>query len=917
MPERPSANLKAKVVQAPTRLVDVPDFIVQASMPIAVIGHEDYLIHFANRKQLSLWNADESSVIGKPVAGMFPNVESTKLEQMLDLVFAGSGIQHCRRARFDLAGEHQRFFDITFEPVVDANGTVHSALMLCMDVTEQVGLDDERVKKEKLLQELELQFHLVIENVPAVVYVFDQSLHIMYMNRYGLENARAVLGNEFDPSWSLPEIVGKVAGKVEYFDVDGNLLEPANYPTFLALNTGRDAEAVVKRVIKNTGEVTWLLNRCSPMFGSDGKVKYVIYTSTDLTAQKKAEEQIRQSKDQLRLVTNGIPALISYIGSDEVYKFGNDRYQDWFGFPAEKIIGMSLTEVLGEEAYRKLEPYFRQVLSGHNVTYEALVPYKAAGTRYVHANYVPHFGANNEVLGFYALITDITERKMAENELIYRKALLEAQNDAIPDAIMVVDTRGQMVSFNQQCVELWNFPPEIIESGDETLALKHARSLMKDPEAFVRKVFHYYAHPFEEAHEELEFIDGRIVERFGKAVVGQDGTNYGWIWFFRDITDKKRSERSLIESESRFRTLAESLPQMIWSANARGDLEYFSAQWLKYSGKTEFTDAWFYMIHPRDQQKVDEIRKAGFASGMPFRAEVRLRNKDGEYRWHHGVAEPVMNENREIIKWVGAFTDIHDQKTWSEKLESLVNERTQELQRSNEDLLQFAHVASHDLKEPIRKILTFGGRLRKEFAPVLPEKANDYLFKMERAAERMFSMVEGVLKYSSVSANEGSFEEVDLNQVVEDIRNDLEVPIRQKHAQFRAEPLPVVKGSPILLHQMFYNLVNNSLKFTKPSITPSVQIWSGTVSVEDLKRAGLAANKAYVKVMVQDNGIGFEPEESERIFSSFTRLNSKDKFEGTGLGLSLCRKIAERHGGAIFADAEMDKGACFTVILPA
>jgi light-regulated signal transduction histidine kinase (bacteriophytochrome) len=217
-------------------------------------------------------------------------------------------------------------------------------------------------------------------------------------------------------------------------------------------------------------------------------------------------------------------------------------------------------------------------------------------------------------------------------------------------------------------------------------------------------------------------------------------------------------------------------------------------------------------------------------------------------------------------------------------------------------------VASHDLQEPVRKIRTFTGRLLDEYGNALPGEARTFLGKIQHATERMVTMIEGVLLYSTLNSNEQTISQVvDLNLVFENIESDLEVAIQQAGAELRRGELPTIEGAPVLLYQLFYNLVNNALKFSTQADKPLIVISS---------RITQGAGKRIAEVTVKDNGIGFDQEQSGRIFEAFARLNSKDKFEGTGLGLALCKKIAERHHGSIFATGVRGEGAVFTVRLP-
>ena len=207
--------------------------------------------------------------------------------------------------------------------------------------------------------------------------------------------------------------------------------------------------------------------------------------------------------------------------------------------------------------------------------------------------------------------------------------------------------------------------------------------------------------------------------------------------------------------------------------------------------------------------------------------------------------------------------------------------------------------------------MTFGGRLSKEFGEVLPDNARTYLSKVEAAAKRMFEMIEGVLRYSSVSPSQQELETIDLNEVIKDIRFDLELMIQQKRATITTDHLPTIEGYSILIYQLFYNLINNSLKFSKEHEGCVIDI-----SAKILDQYEAEEGTSYVEITMTDNGIGFEQIYAERIFKTFSRLNSKDRFEGTGLGLSLCRKITERHGGEIEAEGKENGGAIFRVLLP-
>ncbi|HKP33003.1 MAG TPA: ATP-binding protein [Chitinophagaceae bacterium] len=370
-------------------------------------------------------------------------------------------------------------------------------------------------------------------------------------------------------------------------------------------------------------------------------------------------------------------------------------------------------------------------------------------------------------------------------------------------------------------------------------------------------------------------------------------------------------------SKDEFKQLADFMPQIVWTAGTDGVPVFLNKRWFEYTGLKAGHDqeARRNLVHPDDRNLSIDLWKSSLESGKPFNFEYRIRSSEtGEYRWFLARAVPIRDKDGKIAKWFGTFTDIHERKKISEQLEELVKERTNELERSNDDLRQFAHIASHDLKEPLRKIQVFSSRLLYENRN-LSGGGKIYLEKMENAAGRMSKMIEGILNYSVISDKTQIFEQVDLNKLIQGITEDLEIPIKQKNATVNYKNLPEINGIPVLMHQLFYNLVSNALKFSRDGVPPLVEISSRELANATNIIKGEKALK-YVEIEVRDNGIGFQSDESEKIFDIFTRLNSREKFEGTGLGLALCKKIVHRHHGEIYAKGQEGVGASFFVVLP-
>jgi signal transduction histidine kinase len=256
----------------------------------------------------------------------------------------------------------------------------------------------------------------------------------------------------------------------------------------------------------------------------------------------------------------------------------------------------------------------------------------------------------------------------------------------------------------------------------------------------------------------------------------------------------------------------------------------------------------------------------------------------------------------------------------NEELESKVQERTLELERSNRELQDFAFVASHDLQEPLRKIQTFGDRLRLKYSDQLGDQGSDYLNRMYNAAQRMSRLITDLLAFSRVSTKVQPFEPLNLNETIDGVLSDLETRIQQTNGKVEVEELPVIAADPLQMRQLFQNLIGNALKFHRPEAPPLIQVKGEIVQQNGTEPDGENSNSepadAQCLITIKDNGIGFEEKYLERIFTPFQRLHNKNEYEGTGIGLAVCRKIVERHKGSITAKSIPGEGSEFMITLP-
>jgi signal transduction histidine kinase len=297
----------------------------------------------------------------------------------------------------------------------------------------------------------------------------------------------------------------------------------------------------------------------------------------------------------------------------------------------------------------------------------------------------------------------------------------------------------------------------------------------------------------------------------------------------------------------------------------------------------------------------EEAEKALAERSNPERLRTRTTIKQ---RLKDGRVIGVMNEPMEDGGSIATYQDITELERSAER----AMEYTKKLENSNRELVDFAYVASHDLQEPLRKIEAFGDRLAKKYAAQLPEDGQMFVDRMQNAASRMRRLINDLLSYSRVTTNAKPFQRIALTEAVKEVIGDLQIRLEENHGKVDLGELPVIDGDPTQIRQLFQNLIGNALKFKKPDVPPVVTV-HGKVIPGDLK----AGTPDQVVITIADNGIGFDNQFREQIFTIFQRLHSRNEYEGTGIGLATVRKIVERHSGTISADGQPGVGSSFTI----
>ncbi|WP_238549093.1 PAS domain-containing sensor histidine kinase [Acaryochloris marina] len=553
-----------------------------------------------------------------------------------------------------------------------------------------------------------------------------------------------------------------------------------------------------------------------------------------------------------------------------------------------------------------------------------------------------------------AEIDNISEHKQVETDL---KLIIGQLNLAIKDRSSELDTAySNLKKSAAQYQDLYDNAPDMYLSVDvdSTKILRCNQTLMKElgysyPELVGRSVLDLY-HPDSrsDAKESFQtFLEKGEVRNGNLLVQRKDGTTLnvslnaqgfrdqqGKLKYsrssWRDISERKRLEnqlkqmnaeleervknrtlalqiavQSLKESESRLELALEASGDGWWDWNILTDETSWSTQFYQILGyeleelPSSFK-TWQSWTHPDDLLRIKTLLKKHLQDpSIPYVFDYRVRTKSEQWKWISAMGKVVAwNDQGEPLRMVGMHHDISERKQAEQELQRI----NSELIRSNQELGHFAYVASHDLQEPLRKIGSFTDLLADRYQGQLDETADRYIRYITDGAMRMQGLIDDLLNYSRVGRAELKVQPTALSSILEKVKSDLEKVIEKRQVEIIIDSLPTVAVDPVLMGQVFQNLISNAIKYCQAD-RPRIYIRA----TQDQK---------FWTISVQDNGIGINPQFTDRIFVIFQRLHHREEYSGTGIGLAICKKLVERHGGQIWVDSEEGKGANFSFTLP-
>jgi PAS domain S-box-containing protein len=810
-------------------------------------------------------------------------------------------------------GGEEIYIELTLsplEPVHDSKAEGRFVLAIIRDVTE-------RKRAEEALRASESELRTLFAAMTDVICVLDNE------GRY-LDIAPTNPSLLYRPP---AELMGRKLHEV---------FPKEKADTFLvsirrALETHQAAE--FEYTLEIGGREIWFAATVSPMVEDR-----VLWVARDITKRKEAEEALRQSEERYRLVAKATNEAIwdSDVLADRQKWDG--ALEAMFGYPA----GLETNTAWWED---HVHPQDRErVLAGINTVlhsggemWSEEYRFRRADGEYssvVDRAYVVR-NAEGEAVRVIGSMMDVTERKEAEEEIRRlnqslerrveeRTAELEAavaelrENErrlreseeryrlvveASNDGIFDWDLRTNELFWNDRLFEIMGLSgEEVSPTFGLFVELLHPDDKQRTLDAVTAHLEHGSEYDVE---CRLHRSDGsyRFCHVRGEAQRGENGVPTRMTGVVEDVTERKRAEEALRTSETRFRALVEQIPAITYieavdNEEPTTEFLYVSPQietMFGYSPEEWVADPGLFPkhLHPEDRERVLAEDARTEATGEPFRTEYRQYTRDGRLVWVRDEAVLVHDEAGEPLYWLGIQMDITERKLAEERQAELV----EELRRSNAELEQFAYVASHDLQEPLRMVASYTQLLGRRYKGRLDDDADEFIDYAVDGANRMQTLINDLLTYSRVGTRGRELVPTDTHAAFEAACANLRTAIEESGATVTSEELPVVMGDHTQLVQLFQNLLANAIKFRSEE---PVEV-----------HVGAERREGEWLLWVADNGIGIDEHYAERIFRIFQRLHGKGEYSGTGIGLAVCKKIVERHGGRIWVESSPGRGATF------
>jgi len=611
--------------------------------------------------------------------------------------------------------------------------------------------------------------------------------------------------------------------------------------------------------------------------------------------------------DGLRATLDSIGDMVIITDSRLCIADANEAAIVALGYDSrEELAGMSAASLVAARDRSRITIYMGKALAEEHGdgTLECSVVDSAGTEMVVEANIQPLHDSAGEPIGLIITARDITESRKRQAILLQAEEKLRTTIASIDDGVTMIDTFGNITDINEAGVRMLGYSSKEALIGRPLIDTIESRDMGRVAEEMAQAVAE------RRAMKTLEYtlitVEGRElgIEASSAALYDSRGELTGFVSVSRDVTQRIRLQEELEESAKKLRTVIESIGDMLFITDNELNLvnvNDVAARVLGYSDREQLTGTnLMEAVSEKDRNRFAvDIGKAMANKFLEGVQEYTLMTTHGGEFDVEANIEILLDSAGMPAGIVITARDVTERKMMQEKLQKAL----EELKRSNTELQQFAYVASHDLQEPLRMVSSYLTLLARRYKGKLEKDADEFIEFAVDGAERMRGMIEALLLYSRVNTRGKPPEPIGCEDVMKQALTNLRIAIEERQAVVTHDPLPGIMADGIQMVQLFQNLIGNALKFHEEGQKPQVH-----VSAEDAGDNWLFS--------FRDNGIGIDPEFSERIFTIFQRLHSREKYPGTGIGLSVCKRIVERHGGRIWVESKLGQGATFKFTLP-
>jgi PAS domain S-box-containing protein len=763
----------------------------------------------------------------------------------------------------------------------------------------------ERQQAEQALRASEARYRRVIEHANEGIWTIDADHKTDFINRRGAQ----ILG------YTVKEMLAKPA-------MDFVFPEDIPFSSQQLAERKQGIEAVLDiRMRHKEGHEVWVSSSSTPIFGEQGEYLGALAMFVDITKRKQAEEALRATlaalqegerqqrelaqaltldRGRLAAILENLPVGV-WIADQNGQLIGKNAQADriWAGdapllesivqYPQDAVRFADSGKTLAPEEY----PVARVLATGQPVEPVELCIDRFDGTEgTVLASAAPILDEKGQLMGVVSINLDITKSKLVEDALRENEAMLRLALTAGRAGAWKWDLTTGTMLWSDEYYRIFGFEPGSIEpSAEAGFSRIHPDDLSRI-EGAVRQAVERGL-PIDQVHRVI-WPDGSVhwVRGISRAFYNEQGRPERMAGIAMDITEQRQAEIELQAAHRRNIEILESISDAFYSLDTEGRFTYVNQKaaslWGKQPGELLGKNIWEVFPSGKETESYSKIQQA-LTDRQPSQYESYSKFLDQWIEVHLYPAEQGISVY---------FQDISKRK----RAEAALAELSGKLERSNRELEQFAFVASHDLQEPLRKIEAFGDTLLQSTEQA-DERVRFYVERMRNAAGRMRDMVNGLLHLSRINTQRQPFIRVELSKIAAEVLFDLEYQVRRTGGKVVIDELPVVEGDPLQLRQMLQNLIGNGLKYHRPGEPPLVKVYARQLP-------------GHVQILVEDNGIGFDPKQVEQMFQPFQRLVGRMEYEGSGMGLAICRKIVERHDGEITAKVKPGEGSAFIVTLP-